>query len=309
MKRWSLFVVIALLAVSGTSALLAQDAEATEAADPFEELAAMFDYDQSAPLNVQEVGMEDRDGVTVKDITFDSPVDGEPVAAYLVQPEGHGPFAGVLWVHWYEPSSPTSNRTQYLDEAVTLAKEGVASILPETMWSEPSWFNEGRTLDTDYQASIDQVINLRRALDVLVAQPGVDPARLGYVGHDFGAMYGSIVAGVDHRPIVYVLVAGTKSFSDWYLLGQNDLPEAERTAYIEKMSVLDPTVYIAHSDPAYVYFQFGNEDVYVSHDDASAFFQAANGPKGIARYDAEHDMSAEGIRDVRLSILRWQLGL
>lgn len=306
MKRLSLLIVIALLALSA-SALLAQDA--TEAADPFEETVAMFDYDQNAPLNVQEVGTEDRDGVTVKDITFDSPVDGEPVAAYIVQPEGDGPFAGVLWVHWYEPSSPTSNRTQYLDEAMALAKEGVVSVLPETMWSEPSWFNEGRTLDTDYQASIDQVKNLRRALDVLVAQPGVDPARLGYVGHDFGAMYGALVAGVDHRPIVYVLVAGTKSFSDWYLLGQNDLPEADRAAYIEKMSVLDPTAYVAHADPAYIYFQFGNNDVYVSHEDASAFFQAANGPKGIARYDAEHDMSAEGIRNVRDSILRWQLGL
>ena len=47
--------------------------------------------------------------------------------------------------------------------------------------------------------------DLRRALDVLLAQPGVDPKRIAYVGHDFGAMYGAVLAGVDRRVSVWAL--------------------------------------------------------------------------------------------------------
>src|SRR5262249_7428311 len=152
---------------------------------------------------------EMRSDVTIKDITYPSPVDGDEISAYLVVPPGAPPFAGIVYVHWYERSSPDSNRTQFLDEAVTLAQEnGVISILPETMWSDPDWYTDGRTLDSDFGDSIKQVIDLRRALDVLMAQPGIDPDRVAFVGHDFGAMYGSILAGVDHRPSAYVLIAG-----------------------------------------------------------------------------------------------------
>jgi dienelactone hydrolase len=300
-----IFVLVVILALP--IATFAQDDAAPETGlDP--ELVALFAYDQSAPVEIEEVGSEVRDGVTVKDITFTSPVDGEVIPAYLVLPEGDGPHPGILWVHWYEPSSPNSNRTQFLEEAVTLAQEGVVSLLPATNWSEPSWYGEGRSPATDYEDSIRQVVNLRRALDVLMAQD-VDPDRVGYVGHDFGAMYGAGVAGVDKRPDVYVLIAGTKAWSDWFLFGQDAMPADERAAFIEHMATIDPTVFIADAAPAYLYFQFGNDDPYVPPEVASEFFQAASAPKAIARYDVGHDMEGEGIRDVRLSILRWKLGL
>ena len=47
------------------------------------------------------------------------------------------------------------------------------------------------------------------------AHPQIDEARLAYVAHDFGAMYGAVLAGVDPRPQWYVLMAGTPVFSDW----------------------------------------------------------------------------------------------
>jgi len=41
-----------------------------------------------------------------------------------------------------------------------------------------------------------------------LAQPGVDPTRIAYVGHDFGAMYGCILLALDHRISYGVLMAG-----------------------------------------------------------------------------------------------------
>jgi len=69
----------------------------------------------------------------------------------------------------------------------------------------------------------DQVIDLRRALDLLAAQPGLDHDRIAFVGHDFGAMTGALLAGADKRPRWYVLMAATTSFPAWYLPGKEGI--------------------------------------------------------------------------------------
>ena len=268
----------------------------------------MFDYQQDAPVSLQEVTAERRGEVTVKDVTYTSPVDGSDIAAYLIVPPGEGPFAGILYVHWYEPSSPSSNRTQFVDEAVMLAEEyGVVSLLPGTMWSEPTWYQEGRTLESDYDDALHQVIELRRALDVLLAQPGVDPERVGYVGHDFGAMYGSLMGGVDRRPQAYVMIAGASDFNQWMLFGvPDDQPGLE--VYRARMAELAPARFVGQVG-APVLFQFGTEDFYTPDTDYEAFYAAAVEPKQIALYDTEHAMDLPEIREDRIAFLAEQLQL
>jgi len=61
------------------------------------------------------------------------------------------------------------------------------------------------------------VLDFWRGIDVLLAQPGVEAERLGFVGHDFGAMYGSILGGIDQRVKTYILMAGTGRFANWFL--------------------------------------------------------------------------------------------
>src|SRR5437868_15244114 len=95
------------------------------------------------------------------------------------------------------------------------------SLLIETMWSDPKWFFT-RDKMRDYENSVQQVKDLRRALDVLLAQPRVDPKRIAYIGHDFGGMYGAVMAGDVSstgtvRLAAIALQAATSSFSQWYL--------------------------------------------------------------------------------------------
>ncbi|MDQ3929368.1 MAG: hypothetical protein M3328_09495, partial [Chloroflexota bacterium] len=137
----------------------------------------MFEYDQSVVLDIQEVSREERGGVTVQDISFAVPGSDRRVGAYLVMPPGSGPFAGILYVHWFEPPKPSSNRTQFLEEAVRMAERGAVSLLVDTMWSPHEWYTT-RDLANDYDASTRQVIELRRALDVLISRPGVDKERI-----------------------------------------------------------------------------------------------------------------------------------
>lgn len=269
----------------------------------------LFAYDQSAPLDITEVSAEARGGVTVTDIAYPSPVTGKPIGAYRVIPPGVHPFPAILYVHWYEPSSPTSNRTQFLDEAVGMAQHyGVESLLVETMWSSPDWYRRGRSLDTDYDDAIRQVIELRRGLDVLLAQPNIDPTRIAYVGHDFGAMYGALLSAVEDRAKAYVFIAGASNFNQWMLFGM-PLDQPGLDDYKARMDALAPARFVAQTAPAAIQFQFGSRDFYTPQEDYLAFYNAASDPKELHIYDAEHAMDADVIRADRVAFLVAQLGL
>ncbi len=267
--------------------------------------AALFEYDATAPLDVKESGVERRQGVPVRNITYAN-ASGGRTGACLVVPTSAGPHAAILYVHWYEPESPDSNRTQFLSEAVDNAKLDVVSLLIDTMWSDPAWFETRRQSD-DYDSSVRQVRELRRAIDLVLSQPSVDPQRSAYVGHDFGAMYGAVVAGLETRIKAYALLAGTSAFSDWFLLSPK-LEGATRQAFIDRLSPLDPVRYVGRAAPSTLLFQFGTSDRFVPKEKAEEFFRAASEPKALRWYEAGHGLNHEAVRD-RQQWLKGELGL
>lgn len=95
-----------------------------------------LDYDRHAPLDIKQAGVEQRGGVAVHDISYASPKGGR-VPAYLVVPNGNGPFAAVIWGHWYWENSEFCNRKEFLDEAVALANAGVVSLLTDGPIARP----------------------------------------------------------------------------------------------------------------------------------------------------------------------------
>jgi cephalosporin-C deacetylase-like acetyl esterase len=248
---------------------------------------ALFRYKES-PVTVKEVSSEQRGDVTVRDVTFSSG-PGRETKAYLVVPKGNGPFAGILWVHWL--GEEKSNRTQFLDEAVELAPQGAVSLLVDAMWSAPRWFGN-RIPEKDYENSIRQVIELRRAVDLLLSQPNVDKTRIGFVGHDYGAMYGMLMAGVDQRINTFVFIAATQSLNDWAFL---DPQPKSKAAYLKQNSNLELTDYLRQIRNASKLFQFGKNDFYVSQADAAVLFAAAPEPKQRKMYEASHKMESNDI--------------
>ena len=264
-----------------------------------------FDYDRDAPLDIREAGTHAHDGVTERLFSYTNPY-GQRRVAELIGPDGAGPHAAIVYVHWYEPESHDSNRTQFHQEALELAQRGAVSLLVETIWSDRDWFLKRSQAD-DYANSIHQTVELRQAIDLLLDQPGVDSKRLAYVGHDFGAMYGVLIGQIDARPSCYALMAGTPRFPDWYLYYPK-LEGATRAAFIEEMHSLDPITHIAALAPAPLLFQFGNHDPHVPVERGQSFFDAAGEPKQLRWYDAGHAL-CEQATDERISWLTTQLGL
>ena len=264
--------------------------------------AELFNYDMTAPFNIIEVGQVPHGGATVRDITFVGVKD--PIKAYLVSPVTPGPHAAILYVHWFGDPE-TTNRTQFLNEAVALANRGVVSLLVDAMWSNRQWWRE-RKPETDLAGGVQQVIELRRALDLLLSQPEVDAKRVALVAHDFGAMFGSVMGAADHRPKTYVLMAPTPRLSDWYLF---NVKPASLDDYKKELAPLDPVNAVPHLAPATVFYQFAAKDKYVPLPRPAEFYDATAPRKQMATYDCEHEMLLPEIAADRVSWLERELGL
>lgn len=252
-----------------------------------------FSY-EAKPLEVRVLKTESKGGVEIRDITF-AGADGKRIAAFLVIPSGRERAPAALYVHWYASSEPDSNRFEFLDEAIDLARRGQASLLVETMWSVPAWYGN-RVQAEDYATSVNQVKNLRRALDVLAADPRIDRDRIALVGHDFGGMYGTLAAAADARVKALGIMAATGSFSDWYMYGKFRLDGEAYKQYVAKMAPLDPVKYMAKLTIP-VLMQFAESDFYVPRPKIEAFRKALPNSKPALLYDAGHGLDWQATRD------------
>ncbi|HEY4246881.1 MAG TPA: hypothetical protein VGM64_08495 [Lacunisphaera sp.] len=262
----------------------------------------MFSYDKSAPFTMRETGREQRGAATIHDLTLTSA--GSTIKAFLVTPATPGPHPGILYVHWLgEPS--TSNRSEFIEEAIVLAGRGTVSLLVDTMWAKPKWYSE-RVPGEDYAHSVRQVIELRRAMDFLAIQPEIDSKRIAVVAHDFGAMYGMIAAAQDHRARTYVFMAAVPHLIDWMLFARQplDLP-----AYRRQLAPLDPVNFIGQLGPASVFFQFADKDKFVSAAQAAEFYAAARPRKQMATYNGGHELHTRADTTDRIAWLERELEL
>jgi pimeloyl-ACP methyl ester carboxylesterase len=298
MNRFTIFAAIAAFALS--------TAKAPAAPLP----VSAFDYAPMA-FSSDSISRDAGDGTMRGVVTYN--VGNRTQTAEIIAPKavpgaGKASPPGVLFVHWLGDAA-TTNHTEFEADAIALAKRGAVCVLLDAMWSTTvpgngnDWFEKGRTTKTDYANSIRQVIDLRRALDLLLSE-NVDPKRIAYVGHDFGSMYGAVLAGVDTRPSYYVLMAGNPSFSNWYLLGKKP---ADVPAFVKQMEPLDPMPYLARATAKAFLFQFATHDDYITNPDAMAFAAAAPLPRGVFLYNTDHALKVPDAAADRIAWLETRL--
>ena len=241
-----------------------------------------------------------RDAARVEDIRVAD--DGD---AFLVEPAGGGHGPAILFLHWFDTEAPDGDRTQFLAEAEALARDhGVVSILPQGQFP---WAGEPTDAEADASRIRAEVERHRAALDILVARPDVDATRIALVGHDFGAMHGTILAADDSRIAAVVLIAATPRWGDWFL---PFWPIAgDRHDYLRALSSLDPISRVGDLAPRPVCFQFARGDFFIASMTGLELHAAAGDPKELHAYEADHGMRVpEAARD-RRAFLATKLGL
>jgi len=262
-----------------------------------------FDYDRPAGFPVTLHSTESRGAAELAELEYQSGAD--TVRASIVRPaKGGKRMAGILYVHWLGDHQ-TSNRTQFQSEALELAERGVVSVLIDAPWSRLNWYKD-RVPEEDYAHSVQQVIAQRRAMDLLLNQPGVDASRIAVVAHDFGAMYSMLAEAYDRRAKTYVFMAPTPHFADWFFFARQPVnPEA----YKAQLAGIDPVRFVGRLSPAPILFQFAAHDFYVSAEAVTEFSAAVHGPKEVRTYDTEHHLRVPQARADRMAWVIRELGL
>ena len=281
-----------------TNTVISESTNTPTTQDIYAENIHLFDYDMGSEVQITENAVQQEDGYTVHDISYPSPKGGD-VPAYLVIPDGSGPFAGILLMH-----GSSGSRESLLPLAKDLVHTGAVVMTvsgPAARTPGHEWIS---FTPRDRDEQIQLIIDLRRGVDVLIQQPNVDSARLGYIGYSYGAAMGGLVAGVEHRIKAYGLMVGDGGLVTHFMEngkpmgGFETLPAGMRERWLEAMEPIDSIHYVGHAAPSALFFQNARFDALVTEADALAYQAAGSEPKRVEWYDSNHGLPDQAFLDM-----------
>jgi dienelactone hydrolase len=275
---------------------------------------ALFAYEASAPLSLQKKVDSIASDVEFNSITFDSPGGGS-VPGLLNRPIGRaGLRPAVVVMH------PSGNATGPLkgarlaqNEMAALAKRGAVVIGIDAPYFRRGGTNPPTLTAVDRPEQIQLMKDLQRAVDVLLAQGNVDPARIGFSGYSYGGMVGVHFAGIEKRLRAAVIMAaygGSVSLatSKSRVAGLPTLSCETRAVWFADNVPIEAIRFIAGAAPTALLFQIARFDTAVPLEDAQAAYTAASSPKEVFYYDTGHGLSPQATAD-RFTWLAKQIGI
>jgi dienelactone hydrolase len=247
-----------------------------------------------------------RSGVEVNRVAIN--VDhGGRLEAFVVRPDHrrrHHASPGVLYLHWFEPGHASADLSEFLPEAIELAERGVVSVLPQQRFP---WDGDPVGDERDVAAVNGGADDARAALDYLARQPGVDDDRLAIVGHDYGAMYGTMVADSDPRVTAAVHIALDSLWANWFDLFWLGLDGPEEEAYFALFAGLDPVDHVDRLGSAQL-FQWAEDDFFIPAAVRDAFAAAAPAAPAITYSGVDHSVDLTAAETDRIEFLIEHLG-
>lgn len=279
----------ALLLVAG-SPLYAQappDAWLTQPVgdDVYQSYLSLFGYDRSVPLELKLLDRKETDGIVSERILFTS-TPGVRVTARFDRAAAAGWQGRPALVLLHGGSGAGKDGTKAM--ADLLVRQGFNVLAPDMQY-----FGERRTeLMTTFSEqekherlyndptryldwTVQTVKDAGRAVDVLLAQYGADPARIALMGFSRGGTVGSIVGAVDKRFAAVVLLLGTH------------FDAGER----EHLPAACPANHIGRIAPRPLLMVNGNFDAdHVKETQVAPLYRLAKEPKQILWLDTGHQV-------------------
>jgi len=306
------FAVIALVAASAAQA---QSAPACPVNPPAgAPPVSLFAYDQRAALDVRDSLAFAERGVDVHRVSFVSPKGGRATALLHVPHDSvrgaKGKLPGIVMLH----GAPGDARGMG-GVAVPVARQGAVVLVVDAPFARRDKNNPLSFTPSDSVDQVQLLVDLQRAVDVLVARPDVDASRLGYVGVSYGAAIGAAFAGIERRIDAYALMVGDAGIAAHFTQADGTraprlphLSEAQWCRWFAAMEPLSSARFIARAAPARVLFLWGKQDRAVPPYLAEQLYRAAGEPKEARWYDSGHALP----RVAYLDMIDWmakQIGI
>jgi dienelactone hydrolase len=247
--------------------------------------ADLYAYDSSEPLARQDAGLANKDyPIAIHDISFHGGL--ERVPAFLLLPPGKGPYPAVIYLH-----GQGGDRLEMLYTASWLAGRRAVALTVESPYSPNRAIELGpgvEGLRKERDRTVQQIVELRRAVDLLQSLPQVDDDKIGFVGYSAGARTGAILAGVEPRIHAFVFMSGGEDSVDEFMSLVSKEDQDEVRPLLEDT---DGLKYIARASPSKLFFQAGRRDKVVPRDALETLIRAGSQPKKVTWYDAGHDLA------------------
>jgi cephalosporin-C deacetylase-like acetyl esterase len=298
------FASLALIAASEPSSKWEAPVDCTAARKgipQYADLVKALRYDPKAPLNVHVLSDADDHGVKLESIEF-TITNGAICSAAIIVPPGAGSFPAVVWLG-------SGDGKDWEPYAMEFSKLGAISMVLDGCGSASLY--DARAFHAD---EVQNIINIRRAVDILFSRKDVDRHRIAFVGHSGGAMLGVDAVAVDGRFKAAVFESGLQGFT--YHICTSPHPFAIETreelkdrlpAYVATLAPLDAIHYVGHEAPTVLLFQSARLDQGVPQADAKALFDAASEPKQLIWYDTGHKMELPQVSADRRAFLKREL--
>jgi dienelactone hydrolase len=258
-----------------------------------------FAYDRQVPFDAKVTKVDADQGVRRERLSFQS-TPGVRVTAILFQTaaaSGSKPPALVLL---HGGGAEGKDGAGIIQLALLLARAGWTVLTPDLQYfgerssSLLTTFSEQEKHEKLYNASpvylawaTQNVKDIRRAIDFLVEQRGVDPRRIGIFGLSRGAIVASIAGGVERRLSPVVMFYG----GHFDALETNHLPAA------------CPANYIGRIAPRPLLLVNGTQDSdMVKARAVDPLLRLAKQPKQIIWTDGGHGFTTE---EHRAAVIQW----
>jgi len=287
---------IALLAVLLLAGCGGSDSKGEPSRDPYA-------YDSAEPLALQDNGLANSDyPIKIRDIGFDG--GNERVPAFLLMPPGKGPYPAVVYLH-----GQGGDRLEMLYTASWLAGRRAIALTVESPYSPNRNIELGpgvEGLRKERDRTVQGVIELRRAVDLLQSLPEVDDEHIGFVGYSAGARTGAILAGVERRIDGFVLMSGGEDTVDEFM---KLVSKEDESAVRPLLDDTDGVRYIGRASPSKLFFQAGRKDQVVPKKALETLIRAGSKPKKVAWYEAGHSLAVPKAQRDQLDWLAEVLGI
>jgi dienelactone hydrolase len=279
-------------------------------------LAALLDFAPPAmPPAFSVLDVRERDGYAEHRVAFAGAESAVP--AYLLVPDGEGPFPGVVAHHqhhsqWHWGKSEVAGRAGDPLQAFgpALARRGVVVLAPDAVGFEDrratgpgieprdgdrrQHMNEmsyrlvrGRLLMTTVLG------DAAAALSALAAHPAVDPPGVGVLGHSYGGNTSLFLAALDER-VRFAAASGAACTYERRMADRTAIELAQVVPGILGETDIDGVAGLVAPRP--LLLVSAAEDIYSADADAIEQAIADRFPAGAlrhARYDGGHALTAE----------------